>query len=140
MKKIVIVTLVLAAFVLVSAGVQAQTDPVETAVTGCETELKTYCSNVTPGESRLLACLYAHGDKLSGRCEYALYDASMQLQQVINALAYLANQCDDDLETFCAEVEMGEGRLAACLLEHEEELSERCSQAIEDTGLEMDEE
>ncbi len=39
-------------------------------------DLETYCKNVTPGEQRILACLYAHEDKLSGRCVYALYNAT----------------------------------------------------------------
>ena len=43
---------------------------------GCSSELAQYCAEVTPGEGRLLACLYAHGDKLSGQCDYALYDAA----------------------------------------------------------------
>ena len=38
----------------------------------CKTELVTYCSQVIPGQNRQLACLYAHGDKLSGQCEKAL--------------------------------------------------------------------
>jgi len=37
---------------------------VETVATGCEVELKTYCSEVTFGEGRILACLYAHNDKI----------------------------------------------------------------------------
>ena len=36
---------------------------------GCSSELTQHCAEVTPGEGRLLACLYAHGDKLSGQCE-----------------------------------------------------------------------
>jgi hypothetical protein len=39
---------------------------------GCNSELAQYCAEVTPGEGRLLACLYAHEDKLSGQCERAL--------------------------------------------------------------------
>ena len=59
------------------AGEEAQTgeDLVEHLIEACEPEIETYCSQVTPGEGRLLACAYAHQDKLSGRCEFALYDA-----------------------------------------------------------------
>ena len=39
---------------------------------GCKAELESYCKQVTPGEGRLLACLYAFEDKLSARCDYAL--------------------------------------------------------------------
>ena len=52
---------------------------------GCSPELTRYCAEVTPGEGRLLACLYAHGDKLSGQCEFALYDAAARLERAINA-------------------------------------------------------
>jgi hypothetical protein len=40
----------------------------------------------------------------------------------------------------CADVQMGEGRVASCLLEHKEDVSETCSMAIEDVGLEEEEE
>ena len=46
----------------------------EHVIQGCKTELETYCSQVTPGQNRLLACLYANGDKLSGQCERVLYE------------------------------------------------------------------
>lgn len=108
---------------------------VESVATGCEEELTTYCSNVTPGEGRILACMFAHEDKLSGRCEFALYDAAAQLERFIGALTYLANECDEDLDTHCAAVEMGEGRLAQCLLDNKEKLQERCVAAIEATDL-----
>jgi hypothetical protein len=53
-----------------SAG--AQQSLVETVANGCKNEIETYCNDVTPGEGRVLACLYAYSDKLSSTCEYAL--------------------------------------------------------------------
>jgi Cysteine rich repeat len=50
-----------------SAG--AQQNLVESVVNGCKAELDTYCKDVTPGEGRILGCLYARNDKLSGKCE-----------------------------------------------------------------------
>ena len=92
---------------------------------------------MTIGEGRLLACFYAHGDKLSGRCEYALYNAAGQLEQFALALTYLATECIDDLEEHCSEVELGEGRVATCLLEHKEEVTEACRLALDATELEV---
>ena len=88
-------------------------------VKGCKVELESYCKDVTPGEGRVLACLYAHNDKLSGSCEYALYDAAVQLERAVSALTNVATECADDLDQFCAEVEMGEGRVLECLNKHE---------------------
>lgn len=101
---------------------------------GCEKELASYCSQVTPGEGRQLACLYAHGDKLSNRCEYALYDASVQLERAVNAVSYLAKECDSDLEAHCAAVQSGQGRLLDCLKKNSAKLSERCNAALGDLG------
>ena len=113
----------------------AQKGPIETAIEGCKRELESYCQGVTPGEGRILACLYAYGDKLSGRCEYALYDAAAQLERAVAALTYVANECRNDLEKFCANVPPGQGRLAACLERNDDKVSGRCKQALKDVGM-----
>jgi Cysteine rich repeat len=101
---------------------------------GCSSELTQYCAEVTPGEGRLLACLYAYGDKLSGQCEFALYDAAVRLERAIDAIAYVASECRAELETHCPSVEVGEGRVAQCLKDHASELSPGCDQALTDVG------
>ena len=105
---------------------------VQSVLDGCDKELKTYCKDVTPGQGRLLACLYAHGDKLSGQCEYALYDAAVQLERAVAALSYLVNECRDDLETLCSGVPAGQGRLLKCLEDNNAKVSSRCNQALKD--------
>ena len=138
MKKTLIPILTLATLLMIPLAASAEEEnPVDTVIKGCETELEKYCSMVTPGESRVAACLYAHSDKLSGRCEYALYDAMAQLQRFVAAVQYVVTECDEDLEKHCADIPIGEGRVAACLMDHEEELTDRCSNAIDDVGLEV---
>jgi len=87
------------------------------------------------GEGRIVACLYAREDKLSGRCEYALYDAAAQLEHAVTALTYVANECRDDLKKYCADIKPGEGRLLNCIDKHEKQVSSRCKQALKDVGL-----
>lgn len=113
----------------------AQKSPIETAMEGCKKELDTYCKTVTPGEGRILACLYAHEDKLSGRCVYALYDAANQLERTVMALRYLANECKSDISSLCADTEPGEGRILKCLDKNQAKVSSRCKQAAKDVGL-----
>jgi len=122
----------------VSMNTHAQDSLIESVVTGCKKELVGYCGAVTPGEGRALACLYAHGDKLSGQCEFALYDAAAQLERFVASLTYLANECGEDIDTHCAAVEAGEGRLAQCLLDNKSSLQPRCSSAIDSTGLNVE--
>jgi hypothetical protein len=54
--KTILLMVVAAVFMLVSNVIAAQ-DLVETVANGCEKELTSYCSQVTPGEGRILACL-----------------------------------------------------------------------------------
>ena len=115
--------------------VAAQQPLAEQVLEGCASELETHCTAVTPGEGRLLACLYAHGDKLSGQCDFALYDAAVRLERAISALTYVASQCRGDIESLCADVQMGDGRIAQCLVDHQSELSDACNRAMADVGV-----
>jgi hypothetical protein len=121
-----------AALLLSLGGNLSAQDPVTTVVDGCATEIEQYCSQVSPGEGRLLACFYAHEDKLSGQCQYALYDAAAQLEAAVNALNYVATECRDDILAHCAEVQVGEGRVLECLNANSANVSDTCKQAVKD--------
>ena len=139
MKKwMMMVALLLLALPAVAAedplqkGVQGALD---TFTQGCQQELTTFCKNVTPGEGRILACLYAFQDQLSPKCEYALYDSVSQLDRTLTNLSYVVGECRDDLKKNCAEVKPGEGRLLDCLSRNEAKVSNRCTAALKDSGL-----
>jgi hypothetical protein len=131
-----VLVIVVAGLMLSVSGAWAQDEIIDGVIAGCEKEINTYCSQVTPGEGRMLACFYAHEDKLSGQCEYALYQGAAQLEQFAAAVTHVAIECSDDLEKFCAQVELGEGRVGTCLLEHKAEVSDACRQAMDDVELE----
>ena len=127
------VTLITALFMLLGlSGPLMAEDIVSTVEKGCAAEIESFCSQVTLGEGRLLACFYAHEDKLSGQCQYALYTASAQLEHAISALNYLAGQCQNDIQNLCANVQLGEGRVVECLQANAEVISAPCSQAMSD--------
>ena len=133
MKKVTSILFIAISLSLVfCTQVLADQDLVESVLNGCEKELDTYCKDVTPGEGRILACLYAFEDKLSLRCDYALYDAAAQLERAVAALTYVANECGDDLKEYCSSVRSGGGRLLDCIKDHKKEVSKRCKQAIKD--------
>ena len=138
MRKAVLIALSLLAFAApafaadpVARGVQGALD---TFTQGCQKELATYCREVTPGEGRILACLYAFQDKLSARCEYALYDSAGQLDRMLSSISYVAAECRDDLKGVCSAVSPGEGRLLDCLVKNEAKISRRCATALKDVG------
>ena len=129
-------TLIIVAFlsILVNSAA-AEQDLLQSVADDCKAEIDNYCGQVTPGQGRVLACLYAHGDKLSAKCEYALYDAAVQLERAVAALGYVANECDADLDKFCSSVAAGEGRLLQCLEKNDKQVSGRCKEALKEVGL-----
>lgn len=131
MKTVSPVLAALALALAFSGNVFAQ-DPVATVEQGCAAEIETFCSQVSPGQGRLLACFYAHEDKLSGQCQYALYSAATELEAALSALDYVATECRDDILAHCADVQIGEGRVIECLENNKETVSASCLQAIDD--------
>ena len=109
--------------------------PGDQVLNGCNTELARFCAEVTPDEGRLLACLYAHGDKLSGQCDYALSNAAARFERAISAITYVVSECRTELETHCAQIEVGEGRVAECLKHHASNLGLACDQALTEVGV-----
>ena len=136
MKHTLIITAVLAVFLVTGVSALAeQNDLVNSVQNGCKAELDKYCAMVTPGDGRLLGCLFAYQDKLSNKCEYALYDAAVQLERAVAALTYVATECDDDLQKFCGNIAPGDGRLTDCINKNIANVSDRCKSAMEDVGL-----
>ena len=127
--KLVIGILAVAA----AAPAVAQDSLLEYVLTSCEADLKQYCSQVTPGQGRLLHCAAAHEDKLSGQCSYALYQAASLLEQLAVTIAYVAQSCETEIKTMCGEVKAGEGRILSCLEGNSETLGDACKKALADT-------
>lgn len=117
---------------LVGSTSSALERTVNEALEACKPEIEKYCSNVTLGEGRLLACFYAHEDKLSAQCSYRLYQAVNTLEQAIAALEYLASACQSDIREHCSDVQPGEGQIVGCLKKNSEKVSGGCKKAMSD--------
>ncbi len=135
MRKIVAASTLVGALLLAAVPARAEETLLGGLKKACHKELTTFCKGVTPGEGRILACLYAFEDKVSDRCIYALYDASTELEQAVTAVKFAASACKDDLQKFCANVKLGQGRALACLGKNEKDVSQACKDALKQTGL-----
>jgi hypothetical protein len=60
----------------------------------------------------------------------ALYQASAILEDLTDTIVALGEACGDDLESFCADTPIGEGRLLSCLDDNSAELSATCSEVF----------
>ena len=130
-RKMIWVTVAVAIFT--GPQVLAQEALIDHLINSCEGDIRNYCSQVTPGNGRMLHCMAAHEDKISGQCEYAFYQTASLLEQLSVAIAYVAQECKTEIQTLCSGVELGEGRILACLDEQAEEVGDSCKKAIADT-------
>jgi len=138
MRYLKLLSVVVLLVLVFSVSVFALETAFNNAIESCKTELKTYCKDVKPGQGRILACMYAHSDKISSRCEYAMYDAAVQLERAVASITYIASECKDDLKSLCSTVAAGKGRLATCLLENKKKLNKRCAQAVDDVNMQVE--
>ncbi len=131
----------LAAAMLLLAGAGSGASAGETVISrvldACGTEIRDLCSNITRGNGRVIACLYANEDQISNRCDYVLFDAAAELQQIMGAMSRVAEVCKPDVEHLCGNVVEGEGRLMQCLKSNQMALSAPCHDAFEKVGIEV---
>jgi Cysteine rich repeat len=96
----------------------------------CATEIKTYCSNVTPGSDRIVACLISYEDKISPRCRMTAYLGSDDLGLRMKALKAMAKSCSADILQYCTSVSAGGGRIYDCLMKNKATLTDDCRNQI----------
>ncbi len=135
MKRIGMVFGIVILIGVLSDRAVGQKDLVETISRDCQGEIARYCVSVSPGRSRMLACLYAYSDKLTASCGLALIDGAPELDRTIANLSLVAKGCGDDLRAYCSKVRPGEGRLLNCLNENRDRVSAQCKDALKAGGL-----
>lgn len=98
----------------------------------CAKDIKTFCSRITPGGGRVVACLFAHNDKITGECMLAIIDGSVALNATIASLQHLAKttSCRSDLHQYCRGIPAGGGRLYHCLKKNFATLTGGCRAAM----------
>ena len=96
----------------------------------CTEDLKEYCANVTPGDGRIAACLYAHTATLSDSCHTATAGTGTLLEQFFDRLTLAAANCRADIETLCRDT--SRGGFYACLKSKKADLSPACNASLGD--------
>lgn len=130
MRIIIIVAVMFGVLIVVGGCATFQNPgPVETVADGCKAEINLYCKDVTQGDGLVLACLHASIKQISSRCLYALHDAVSQLRRTVKALSYVENECQDEIKTYCSDIESGDWRIFWCLDRNKDKVSDRCKEA-----------
>jgi hypothetical protein len=102
------------------------TAAIERIQSACREDVRNYCSKVTPGEGRLLLCLQAHEDKLGNACEFALFDASRNIQQAVHRVERIADACWGDIQAHCS----GGGSISQCISDKQAQFSQACKAVV----------
>lgn len=96
-------------------------------INACSADVQEHCAGIQPGGGAIEACLKKHEQSLSAAC--------MQYRQEVKGkLIAFAGACAADIENSCAHVKPGEGRILACLKQHESTLSDECKLQLKPVG------
>lgn len=123
MKKVLFAVL-FAALAPVAANAQ------QSLAVDCAPEIATYCSSVTPGAHRIVACLISFEDKISPRCRMTAYLGSADLGDRMKALKSMATSCSSDILQYCSKIPAGGGRLYDCLMTNKATLTDDCRNQV----------
>lgn len=104
---------------------------VEKIRSACGDDVAKYCGQVTPGGGNIILCMQAHEDKLSPKCDFALFEASRNLHRALDRVEQAADACFPDVEKHCSDVEAGGGGILRCLASNESKLGRACKRVIE---------
>lgn len=112
----------------VEARLEAATKKIRDA---CIADVQKFCGQVTPGEGRLVMCMMAHEDKVSDKCDVAIYEASRNLERAVSRIEETADACWPDIEKNCVNTPPGGGRVAQCLMSKKASLTKDCAAALD---------
>lgn len=89
----------------------------------CKEDAKKLCGDIKPGQGRVMRCMHEKESQLSPACAEHLKQAQAEHRE-------RAEACRDDRKKFCGDVKPGQGRVAACMKQHEAELSAACKKEM----------
>jgi hypothetical protein len=87
----------------------------------CQQDADKLCPGLTGKE--LTPCLKQHETELSTACKVNLAEARQMVREAKDA-------CEPDIKKFCADVQVGGGRIRRCLKAHESELTSACKAKV----------
>lgn len=98
----------------------------------CRADIRHFCDTVTAGHGRLMACIYAHEDKVSEACDEASSDVGNILDTVFAKVEQVLSECRPDIEKYCTDKKFGDGAILTCLNQNSASLAEPCKNAVPD--------
>lgn len=95
----------------------------------CKTDRETLCKDVEHGDGRMMKCFKDNEDKLSAGCKAHMAEKKEKMKEMMKEIS---ESCKGDVETHCAHIEKGKGRIMKCMKENKEKLSDACKAEIKE--------
>jgi len=96
----------------------------------CKTDIVQFCSKVSPGDGRVMSCLYAHEEVISEACDAATDDIADLIDGFFAGVRDAFAICAPDIEKSCSDVKIGQGRLVSCLASNQATLAKDCGDIV----------
>ena len=136
-------------FCAIAAGLGGWPAPLQAQdmMATCAPEIGQYCSGVSRGRGRILACLISRGDKLGAACNADVRAVARQgsrnplvppgVRKMLTSgqAGSIPGACSSDVAKFCSGISHSNERVLACLYSQSGNVSRSCSSQVR-TALE----
>ena len=135
-------TLTLACILAAGLGAAPDTGRAQDMMTTCATDIGQFCRDVSNGRGRVLACLIAHGGKVSPACMAdvtataergsgnPLVPSGVRKMLQGGGSAAVPEVCSADAASLCAGASPGAEHTLACLYARGDRVSDACSSGV----------
>jgi hypothetical protein len=89
----------------------------------CRPDVERLCQGIPAGGGRIAACLKANQAQVSPACKAELASVAQKVKEVGEA-------CEDDIHSYCAGVQPGQGRVLRCLASNRSSLAPACEAVL----------
>lgn len=96
----------------------------------CTNDVAFFCSDVSPGQGRLHACLMKHKEHLTEMCKIAEFEQQAMQANDIQLSPTTVQACKTYMTQFCPQVTMADGNMWRCLEDHKHEMRRSKCQII----------
>jgi OOP family OmpA-OmpF porin len=112
-------------------------EAIDLFATNCGADIAKNCKGVPLGGGRIQQCLMQKQAGISARCQGAVNELRVWLQNRAAARRSVLQACDTDIRRLCAGVQAGDGNLLECFYKAKRNVSPSCQRAVADAGYEV---
>jgi hypothetical protein len=102
---------------------------------GCDADAAKYCPGLDIEGQKAFMCMMAYEESLSDSCKLGILERAIDLKRSVQAIEYSIMACEQDADTFCLDVQPGEGAIINCIKAHQTEVTPACITALKKTGI-----